>query len=93
VVVGLDADGGGDAVPHVHHTGVLAGPDEHGLALGGEALQVAAGGLVRAVLRPHHGVHGQLEVVGRPAEDPLDVGGLVVGQPELTVQRRHLRGR
>src|SRR4029453_5658014 len=48
VVVGLDADGGGDAVPHVHHTGVLAGPDEHGLALGGEALQGGGGGLVRA---------------------------------------------
>jgi len=42
VVVALDADGGGDAVTDVDHAGALARTDEHGLALGGQALQVHA---------------------------------------------------
>ena len=41
VVVALDADGGGDAVAHVDHAGVLARADEHPWRLGRAA---AAGG-------------------------------------------------
>ena len=63
------------------------GPDQHPGALGGQAPQVQPGGLVRAVLAPHHRVEGQLEVVGLAPEDPHDLGQLAVGQPEGPVQR------
>ena len=63
------------------------GPDQHPLALGRQPLQVDPRRLVGAVLGPHDGEHGQLEVVGLPTEDPFDVGGLVVGQAERAVDR------
>ena len=87
VVVALDADGHGDAVAGVDHPGVLARPDQDPVALGGQAAQVEPRRLVGAVLAPHHGVEGQLEVVGRPPEDRLDLVELVVGQPEGPVER------
>jgi len=39
------------------------------------------------VLRPHDGVHRELEVGGRAPEQPFDVDELVVGQSELAVER------
>ena len=72
VVVALDAEGGGDAVADVDHPGALAGADQHVRCLGGQTPQVEARRLVRAVLGPHHRVHGQLEVVRRSAEELLD---------------------
>ena len=86
VVVRLDADGGGDAVADVDHAGVLARAHEHPRRLGRKPPEVDATALVGTVLRPHHRVHGQLQRVGGPAEDSLDGGGLVVGQPECPVE-------
>src|SRR4026207_107208 len=60
----------------------LARPDEHPRRLRREPAQVQPAGLVRAVLRPHHRVHGELEVVGLAPEDRGDGGVLVVSQPE-----------
>ena len=54
--------------------------------LGRQAAQVQPGRLVRAVLAPHHGVEGQLEVVGRAAQDLADGLELVVGEAERPVQ-------
>ena len=92
VVVALDAHGDGDAVPDVDHAGVLAEAGEDPRRLERQPPEVDPGRLVRAVLRPHHCVHGQLELVGRPAEKPGDGVGLVVGQTQLAMEgRRHGR--
>ena len=93
VVVALDAEGGRDAVADVDDPGALARAHQDVRGLGGQAAQVDPGGLVRAVLRPHHGVHGQLEVVGRTPQDPGDGVGLVVGEPEGPMDRRLGGGR
>ena len=87
MVVALDADRHGDAVAGVDHPGVLAGAHQDPRPLGRQAAQVQPGRLVRAVLAPHHGVEGQLEVVGGPAQDFADSLELVVGQAERPVQR------
>ncbi len=87
VVVALDADGRRDAVPDVDHTGVLTGSDEHPFGLGGQPAEMDPRRFVRAVLGPHHRIHGQLEWIGLASEDPCDVAGLVVGQPERPVER------
>ena len=88
MVVALDADGCRDAVTDVHDPGVLARPDEHALTLGGQTLEVEARRLVRAVLGPHHRIHGQLEVVGLAPEDRANVVELGVGQSQGLVDRR-----
>ena len=97
VVVAFHAERHRVAATDVHHTGVLANAGEdlgrhllgHGLA---EVAQVRLGGLVGAVLGPHDGVQRQLRV-GRPAaEDGLDLGVLVVLQPQLSVRLRQIRG-
>ena len=70
VVVALDLEGHGVALADVEDAGVLADPGEH-LADGGllgelaELLEVHLGGLVGAVLAPHHAVHRQLAADGR----------------------------
>ncbi len=53
----------------------------------GQPPQVQPGRLVRAVLAPHDGVEGQLEVVGGAAQDLADGLELVVGQAQRPVQR------
>ena len=97
VVVAFHAERHRVAAADVHHTGVLTDAGEdlgrhllgHGLA---EVAQVRLGGLVGAVLGPHDGVQRQLRV-GRPAaKDGLDLGVLVVLQPQLGVRLRQLRG-
>ena len=75
----------------VDDPGVLPRADQHMGPFGRQAAQMDPARLVGAVLAPHDRVHGQLEMVGRAAEQPLDGGGLVVGQPEGPVQR-HLDG-
>ena len=86
VVVALDADRHRKAVADVDHARALTGPDEHPRRLGGEAAEVALGRLVRAVLRPHHRVHGELELGGFPAEQLDDGNQLVVGHTQFAVQ-------
>ena len=87
VVVALDPDGGGHSVTDVDHTCVLARADEHVRAFRGQPLQVDARRLVGAVLGPHHGVHGQLEMVGCTPQDSLDLLVLVVGQTQCPMHR------
>jgi hypothetical protein len=86
--VALDADGDRDAVPGVDDTGVLPRSHQDFRALRGQPPEMAARRLVRAVLAPHDGVHGKLEVVGRAAQQPLYGDGLLVGQAEAAVQVR-----
>ncbi len=87
VVVRLRLEGDGPAVADVDDAGILADASEQGrLPLGdrgagglAEARQVDLARLVRAVLRPHDGVHGELGG-GRPAAedrpDPVVLVGL-----------------
>ena len=93
MVVTLDPHGDRDAVADVDDPRALTRPDEDPRRLGREAPEVGSGRLVRAVLRPHHRVHRQLEV-GRLATELVDhPGELVVGHAELPVQGglRHSR--
>ena len=90
MVVALDADRRGDPVADIDHAGVLARADEHPGGLRRQTSQVPARRLVGTVLRPHHRIHGQLEPVGRTAEDGLDVGGFVVGEAQRLVHSGHL---
>ena len=59
VVVRLDLEGAGPAVAHVDDAGVFARPLDDAIALGGQALEVHAAGLVGAVLAPHHAVDAE----------------------------------
>ena len=93
VVVALDADGDREPVADVDDARTLARPHEHPGRLGREAPEVRLRRLVRAVLRPHHRVHGELELGRLPLEQPHDRVQLVVRQPQSAVQwlglRRH----
>ena len=82
MVVALDADRDGEPVADVDHAGALTRPDEHPRRVGGEVAEVDLRRLVRAVLRPHHGVHGELELGRVTTEQVDDVAELVVGEPE-----------
>ena len=94
VVVALDAQGDGDAVADVDHAGVLAEAGQHPGRLRRQPAEVDPGRLVGAVLGPHHRVHGQLEVVGRPAEEPVDGLRFVVGEArELAMEGERRRSR
>ncbi|CDZ90877.1 hypothetical protein RHRU231_760036 [Rhodococcus ruber] len=89
MVVGLDLEGDRPAVADVDDAGVLTDAREHRgphLVGGGlpEVPQVHLGGLVGAVLGPHHRVHGQLGIRGTTAQDLPDAGVLVVLQSQLT---------
>ena len=71
VVVRFDLEGAGPAVADVDDAGVFARPLDDAAAdrcLGGQALEVDAGGLVGAVLAPHHAVDAQFGEEGRAAE-------------------------
>ena len=93
VVVALDADGHGDPVAGVDDPGVLARAHEDVRGLGRQPLQVHPRGLVRAVLAPHDGEQGELEMVGRAPEDGLHLVALTIGQAQRAVQRQVRRGR
>ena len=89
VVVRLDLERHGVAVADVDDAGVLADADHQVLAhlvgdLLAELLEVHLGGLVGAVLAPHHRVHRQLGAdVGPAAEDLADLGVLVGLEAEV----------
>ena len=87
VVVALDADGDGQPVADVDHTGALARarPAPTGASVG-KRREVALRRLVGAVLGPHHRVHRQLELGGLAAQQLDDGGELVVGESELPMQ-------
>ena len=86
MVVALNPDRHRDPIASVDDTGILAWSHQDRRAFGGEALQVDPRRLVRAVLRPHHPVEGELEGVGLPTEHGDDVLELSVGQPERLVE-------
>ncbi|CAB4324661.1 unannotated protein [freshwater metagenome] len=81
----LDANRSGDAIANIDHAGVLARTDQNPGGFGGQTLEMHPGGLVGAVLGPHDGVHGQLEMVGLAAQQLGDRGVLVVGEAERDV--------
>ena len=95
VVVGLDLEGAHEPAGEVHGAGVLAGPEGHVLALGGERAEQQLGVLVGAVLAPHQRVHGQLDLVGRAALLLAHQLVLACGEPECerVLQRRDPGGR
>src|SRR5690606_4083065 len=83
VVVRLDLEGHGPSLTDVDDAGVLPDPDQEMPAhlVGGlvaELAQMAFGGLVGAVLGPHHRVHGELGR-GGPAPEDFDDAGVLVG--------------
>lgn len=80
VVVRLDLEGDRIAVADVDDARVLADADEHRVVLGGllaELAQVHLAALVRAVLGPHDGVHGELGA-GRTAAQDLAYARVLV---------------
>jgi hypothetical protein len=88
VVVGFDLEGHGPAVPDVDHAGVLADAHKQVLlhVLGDfvtELGQVDLRGLVRAVLGPHHRIHGQFRRGGATSEDRLDLLVFVGRETEI----------
>ncbi len=86
VVVALDADGDGEPVADVDDAGALARPDQDPGRLAREAAEIHPRRLVGAVLGPHDGVHGELELGGLPAQQFHDGAELVVGQAQCSVQ-------
>ncbi len=98
VVVRLDLEGDRPALADVDDAGVLAhAHHEAGLHLVGDLLaelaQVDLAGLVRAVLRPHDGVHRELAARGAAAEDLADLVVLVGLESERGVGLLALGGR
>lgn len=90
VVVRFDLEGDGPAVADVDDACVLADTGEHARAhlLGGglpEVAQVHLGGLVGAVLTPHHRVHREFRIGGAPAQDVANPLVLVVLETEFAV--------
>ena len=96
MVVALDPQGYGNAVAGVDDAGIFPGTDEHVRRLGGKASEMKAGRLVGAVLAPHDPEEGELERVGRSAQDRFHLVTLAVGQAEGTMEvvvehgRRHI---
>ncbi len=97
VVVGLDLERHRPAVADVDDARVLAHADQQVLAhlvggLGAELAQVHLGGLVRAVLGPHHRVHRELGRGGAAAEEVDDALVLVGLEAELRPGHLDRRG-
>ena len=96
VVVRLDLEGDRVALADVDDAGVLADADEQGVGLRGllaELAEVHLGGLVRAVLGPHDGVHGELGAGRAAAEDLHDPLVLVLLQAEFGPGQLDVGGR
>ena len=66
--MGFDLEGAGPAVANIDDAGILARPLDHAIALGRQAFEMYAGGLVGAMLAPHHAIDSQLREAGRAAE-------------------------
>src|ERR1700732_3904058 len=60
MIVRLDLESAGPAITDIDNAGVLTGPLQHTAAARGQAFQVHARGLVRAVLAPHHAEDAKL---------------------------------
>ena len=78
------------AVADVHRAGVFPRSLDHPGRLGGEAGEMAARGLVGAVLRPHGGEHPEFGRVGGSAEQRADLPELLGREPGS--ERRFQRG-
>ena len=87
MVVALDPHRDGQAVADIDDAGALTGADHHPGRLGREPAEMDLRRLVRAVLRPHDRIHGELEVGGVTAEQSDHVGQLGIGEPEAAMQR------
>jgi hypothetical protein len=87
VVVALDLEGDGKAVPDVQHSRVLPGPLQHTLAARRQSLQQRRGVLVAAVLRPEQREHRKLEVVRVALEQIADTVELAVREAERAMKR------
>lgn len=85
------AEGHRVAIADIDHAGVFtnAGEDllphllRHGLP---KVAQVRLGRLIGAVLRPHHGVHGQLRIGGATTQNIVDALVFVIFQAEFNVR-------
>ncbi|MGX1156045.1 hypothetical protein RKD39_003623 [Streptomyces albogriseolus] len=96
VVVRLDLEGDRVALADVHDARVLADADEQRVGLGGllaELAQMDLAALVRAVLGPHHGVHGELGAGRAAAEDLHHPLVLVLLQAQLGPGQLDVGGR
>jgi hypothetical protein len=63
MIVALYAQRDCDSVSGVDNAGVLSRADQNVLAFGRQSGKKRPGRFVRAVLAPHHRIHGQLEMV------------------------------
>src|SRR6185437_7478560 len=72
MVVAFHLEDGGIAVADIDHAGILAGALDHPGRLGRQLLQMGAGGLVGAMLAPHHAEDAQLHHAGLAAHQPQD---------------------
>jgi hypothetical protein len=79
MVVRLDLERDGRAVPEVEDPGVLARPLENPLARRGQPLEERRRVLVAAVLRPEEGEDTKLEMVRVSAEQRPDTARFPVG--------------
>jgi hypothetical protein len=81
MIVALDLEGKTQSVPDVHDAGVLTRPLQDVGALRGEAPQMDARGLVRAVLGPEGGEESELRVGGVSPDQADDPIVLLVREP------------
>src|SRR6266852_5948523 len=68
MVVRFDLEGGAPALADIDDAGVLARRHDYAFALCWQAFQMNARRLVRAMLRPHHREHAELDQVRLAAE-------------------------
>ena len=92
MVVRLDLEDGQKSIADVEGARVLARTLGHAGSLGGEILQMDAGGLVRTVLRPHDREHSEFDQVRLAPQQRLDalvfVGFETMGFERLGVVHR-----
>jgi hypothetical protein len=81
MVMALDLEGNGVAVPHVHEPRVLgARLHQKPSAAAGEGLQLRDRILIAAVLAPHHRIDAEFGVVRGSAEHLVDPGVFRLGK-------------
>ena len=93
VVVRLDLEGAGPAVPDVDDAGVLSRTLHDELAFGRQALEMYLAGLVRAMLGPHDTVDAELGERGNTTEGCKDALILIRGNAMLGQQFRRYGDR
>ncbi len=79
MVVRLDLEHRRPAFADLHGAGVLARALQHGIAGRGQPPQQRLGRLVRAMLRPQHSEHAELDGIRRPLQ-LLDDGSILLGR-------------